>query len=101
MQGKPQVEVLNGCGVDGIARTTMKFLREHGFDVVYMGNYSNFNVKQSQVLSRSGNMNMARKIAETLGISAQFAKKKVDKNKQLEASIVLGSDYKKLKPFKK
>jgi len=98
---KTQVEVLNGCGVSGIAKNTTDYLRKSEVDVVYMGNYSRYDVANSQVIDRSGNRENALKIASFLGIDEKYVQTEKDKNKQLDASIILGKDYKNLKPFKK
>ncbi|MBN2365695.1 MAG: LytR C-terminal domain-containing protein [Calditrichaeota bacterium] len=95
-----QVEVLNGCGVPGIAKSTTAFLRHFKFDVVYMGNYSNFNEQNTRIIDRIGNINSAMKIAETLGVEEQYVTTEVDKSKQLNVTVILGKDYKSLKPFK-
>jgi hypothetical protein len=100
VQQKSQIEVLNGCGTAGIARSATDFLRKGDFDVVYMGNYKNYNVNKSMVIDRIGNKDTALKIASLMGISQQQVKTEVDKNKQLDASVILGKDYQNLKPFK-
>ena len=97
---KTQVEVLNGCGTSGIAKSVTDFLRKSEIDVVYLGNYKNFNLSKSQVIDRSGNPDIARRIARILGISEAQVKTDIDKTKQLKASILLGKDYKNLTPFK-
>ena len=96
-----QVEVLNGCGVSGLANTTTNFLRTEQIDVVYKGNYKNFNVEKSQIIDRAGNMDQAMEIAKVLGIEKSLISSDIDKNKQLAATIILGKDYKKLNPFVK
>jgi len=98
---KIQIEVLNGCGVAGIAKITTDFCRKNNLDVVDMDNYVNFAVKHSQVISRNGKKEEALHIARILGINKKYVKVKPDKNKQLAASVVLGKDYKQLKSFKK
>ncbi len=98
---KTQVEVLNGCGVDKIASRTTKFLRKHNIDVVSMGNYSRFDVKTTFILNRSGKNDKVSEVAKVLGIPATQIQLKKDLSLQLDATIVLGSDYKKLKPFQK
>ena len=52
------------------------------------------------VIDRIGNKDTALKIASLMGISQQQVKTDVDKNKQLDASVILGKDYQNLKPFK-
>ena len=97
---KMQVEVLNGCGTAGIAKSVTDFLRKSEIDVVYLGNYKNFKVAKSQVIDRTGNLENARKIARILGVNEKQVKSEIDKSKQLKASILLGKDYKSLTPFK-
>ena len=53
-RSKIQLEVLNGCGVSGVADKFSEILREEGFDVVNIGNYRSFNVENSLLISRSG-----------------------------------------------
>jgi len=96
---KSQIEVLNGCGVSGIAKTTMIYLRKVDFDVVYMGNYKNFNVPNSMVIDRIGKKDIALKIASLLGISSDQVKTEIDQSIQVDASIILGKDYTILTPF--
>jgi hypothetical protein len=96
-----QVEVLNGCGVSGLANTTTNYLRDENIDVVYKGNYQNFNVEKSQVIDRTGDKDQALKVAEVLGVDKSLVSTEVDDNKQLAVTIILGKDYKKLTPFQK
>ncbi len=96
---KSQIEVLNGCGVTGIAKTTMIYLRKVNFDVVYMGNHKNFDVPNSMVIDRIGKKEIASKIAGLLGISPDRVKTEIDQSMQVDASIILGKDYTNLTPF--
>ena len=96
-----QVEVLNGCGVSGLANTTTNYLRDENIDVVYKGNYQNFDVEKSQVIDRTGDKDKALKVAEVLGVDKSLVSTEVDNNRQLAVTIILGKDYKKLTPFQK
>ncbi len=98
---KTQIEILNGCGVSGVAMKATEYLRREEIDVVYMGNYTSFDVQNSQVLDRAGNLKNAQKIARILGIPESQVKAVINKNKQLDASVILGKDYQKLKPYQK
>jgi len=102
---KLQIEILNGCGVNGIARRATNFSRNHDLDVVSMGNYRKenrdyFKVQETQVIGWIEDRHAIEKIAGIFGISKSNISMKKDRNKQLAASVVLGADYKKLKPFK-
>jgi hypothetical protein len=66
-----------------------------------MGNYGDYNVTNSRVIDRSGNQENALKVASLLGIDEQYVQTEIDRNKQLDVSVILGKDYKNLRPFKK
>lgn len=59
-----QIAVLNGCGVSGIADKFTFKLRKHGFDVVETGNFKNFNMEHTIVISRLPNPVNAKKLRE-------------------------------------
>ncbi|TVQ10796.1 MAG: LytR family transcriptional regulator [Balneolaceae bacterium] len=92
-----QIEVLNGCGVPGIATRFTNALRNNGFDVVDSGNFESFDVRETIVIDRSGNLDHARRIARALGISEQNIIRETSPNFYLDATVVIGSDYEKLK----
>lgn len=94
-----QVEVRNGAGVDGLASRTTRYLRDHGFDVVDVGNYSTFEQEQSIVIDRIGDPEAARKVAEVLGLSEDRVRQEIRRQYYLDASVILGHDYKQLRPF--
>lgn len=91
-----QVEVLNGCGLAGAADKVTNFLRNKKFDVVQMGNYRTFDIDESIVIDRKGNIKIAEDIADSLGINRHNVIQQVNKNYLLDVSIVVGKDYKQL-----
>ncbi|MFU8861888.1 MAG: LytR C-terminal domain-containing protein [Cyclonatronaceae bacterium] len=92
-----QIEVLNGCGVPGIATRFTNTLRNNGFDVVDSGNFESFDVRETIVIDRSGNLDHAIRIARALGISEENIIRETSPNFYLDATVVIGSDYEKLK----
>ncbi|RMF61097.1 MAG: LytR family transcriptional regulator [Calditrichaeota bacterium] len=96
-----QVEVLNGCGVSGLADRITRYLRQHGIDVVDKRNYKNFNVKQTQIIARRENTERLISIAEVLGIPVSRIKVQKKESLQLDATIILGADYQTLTPLQK
>lgn len=94
-----QVEVRNGCGIDGLAGAMAAFLRERGYDVVATGDYESFGVARSMVIDRVGDMEAARKVAEALGI--RQVEQDIRPEYFLDASVVIGLDYETLHPFGK
>jgi hypothetical protein len=95
-----QIDVQNGTGVQGLGNKFMEYLREKGFDVVEMGNFSTSDIKTSMVIDRAGNMKNAGLVARTLGISEKYVIQQVNKNYFLDATVVIGRDYLELNPFK-
>jgi hypothetical protein len=92
-----QIEVLNGCGVPGIATRFTNALRNNGFDVVDSGNFESFDVRETIVIDRSGNLDHAIRIARSLGISEQNIIRETSPNFYLDATVVIGADYETLK----
>jgi hypothetical protein len=94
-----QINLLNGCGDQGVARRTMDFMRTVGFDVVEIENYSRFSVQRSFVIDRVGDSTSARKTARALGIADSLCIQRLDSTLYVRCSVVLGKDYRLLKPF--
>jgi hypothetical protein len=94
-----QVEVRNGAGVDEIAARTTRFLRDRGFDVVAIGNHRTFDREQSVVIDRVGDRKAARRVARALGLPADRVRQEIRKDLYLDASVILGRDYRQLRPF--
>lgn len=92
-----QLEVLNGAGVAGLADTFTSTLRKNGFDVVQSGNFDNFNMQHTTVISRTANKDNARRVAEALGIDESQILVEASQDFYLDATIVIGSDYSSLK----
>src|SRR5687768_1490685 len=61
-----RVEVLNGGGRQGMARTATDVLRDRGFDVVFYGNATDPDGDSSVVLDRVGRLDLAREVADAL-----------------------------------
>ena len=91
-----QLEVLNGCGIPGIATRFTDRLREYGFDVVESGNFDHFNVDNSFIISRSGHLENAKRVANAIGISEQNIIREASPDFYLDVTIVIGSDFESL-----
>jgi len=91
-----QLEVLNGCGVPGLATAFTGTLRSYGFDVVETGNFDHFNVENTYVIARTGKIDNARRLASAIGISDEFIIRETSGDFYLDVTLVLGSDYESL-----
>lgn len=96
-----QIEVLNGCGVSGLAEDFTAYLREEKIDVVNFGNYFSFDVDNSILIDRTGNKNNLKKVASVLGLSDNNLIEHLNKDYLLDFTFIIGKDFFKLKPFKK
>jgi len=90
-----RVQVLNGCGVNGLAAKASKFLRLKGYDVVDVGNTPP--LLESLVVDRVGNRDAARKLAKLLGVSEENIIQQSCDYLELDLTVILGKDYKELK----
>ncbi|MEX2465738.1 MAG: LytR C-terminal domain-containing protein [Gemmatimonadota bacterium] len=86
-----RVEVLNGGGVSGAARSATDLARGAGFDVVYFGNASSFDRVESEVVDRVGRPEFAAAVAEVLGIDN--VRSDPDPDLYVDVSVVLGSGW--------
>lgn len=92
-----RVEVQNGGGVEGMARTATDVLRTAGFDVVKFGNARAFDPERhSVVIDRVGRVAAAQAIAKALGIDSVLSEP--DPNLYVDVTVVLGSPWQPLTP---
>lgn len=94
-----QLDVLNGCGQKGVAQRFTDFLRRRNFDVVQSSNYRTFDVEESLVIDRTGDLSIARKVAYALGVDEKNIVQQINPDYYLNVSVVIGRDFSKLKPY--
>jgi hypothetical protein len=86
-----RVEVLNGSGRAGLARSATQQLRDAGFDVVFYGNAPASLGDSSVVINRVSSERVARAAAEKLGITR--VRSAIDTTLFVDATIVVGIDW--------
>ena len=96
-----QAEVLNGCGVSGLADRFTDFLRENNVDIVKTGNYIKFDIEETMVIDRTGNKANALYIAELLNMKEGNAITQINNDYFVDVTIIIGRDYFKQSPIKK
>jgi len=94
-----QLDVLNATGTPKLGQRFTDYLRARGFDVVEIGNYKDSDVAFTRVIDRAGNMQAARQVAEALGVSDQRIVQEIDRNTYLDVTVVIGKDFRSLKPM--
>lgn len=88
-RARTRVEVLNGTTRAGLARSATERLRDAGFDVVYFGNGPR--TDSSVVLDRTGRPDVARAVAEALGVP--HVRSQPDPGLYLDVTVILGADW--------
>jgi hypothetical protein len=88
------VEVLNGTGQAGRARSATRSLRRHGLDVVFFGNWDGGGlVRTTKVVVRRGiDQGPARRVAAALGTGTVVVD--VDTLRRVDVTVILGTDWK-------
>jgi hypothetical protein len=86
-----RVEVLNGAGVDQLAKRATERLRELDFDVVYYGNADGFGRDSSVAIARLDTAEPARRVADALGLHEVLHRP--DENLYLDVTVILGADW--------
>jgi hypothetical protein len=94
-----EVEVVDGVGSMRIAQQVTNVLRSQGYDVVEMKKNNDGLIERTYVIDRSGNLDAARSLATSLGISQDKVFQKIDRNVFLDVTIMVGADYTRLKAF--
>jgi hypothetical protein len=94
-----QLDILNGSGVPKLSKRFTEYLRARGFDVVETGNYKNSQVELTRVIDRAGQIKAAQQVAEALGVPKERVAQELDKNAYLDVSVVIGKDFRLLKPL--
>ena len=60
------VEVLNGCGIQGMADKFSRFLREHHIDVLNSDDADHYNYTHTLIITRTGNFQILDKVSSLL-----------------------------------
>lgn len=92
-----KVEVLNATDVRGLARRATLYLRDRGFDVLYLGTAAT-HLDSTLVLDRSGHPDRAQRVAEALG--GARVESRPDSSRYLDVTVMLGRSWRApAKPF--
>ena len=101
IQKRIQVEVLNGCGVPGIAKKFSDHLKKNNYDVVNSGNYLengrvNFNVSKTRIIDQiksPENITRANELADLLEIDQNLIESFENPSPIADLTLVIGKDY--------
>ncbi len=85
------VEVLNGCGVPGVAGRVAEQLQRAGFTVTKQGNASGFEYDRCQVITRKGNTAAVLAIVKLLNCTDVREEKQTEG--MPDVTVIIGRDY--------
>jgi len=91
-----KIEVLNGCGVDGLARKYADLLKDKGYDPVNVASYERMDLPRTYIIDRrSKEMVNGLRIAKFLGLPDVYVSYQQAKpDRMVAVSVILGQDYK-------
>lgn len=90
-----KVEVLNGCGIKGIAAKASDFLRQQQVDVVRSDNADKYDYLKTTIIGRNENFESLKVVAESLGLSVENKtniKHEPDESLGVDVTVILGKD---------
>ena len=91
-----KIEVLNGCGVQDLARVTTDYLRGKGFDVINYGNAAEEQQRTVVIDRLSSEKKWANIVAAALDINLTSAV--IDSSLCIHVLVLLGKDYDAVMP---
>ena len=109
IEKKIQIEVLNGCGEQGIAKILGDRLIRENYDIVNSGNYiengrTNFSIEESRIIDQlktTENLVRAKEMAKLVGIDNNLVESFENPSPIADITIIIGKDFKTLPVFKK
>ena len=100
-----EIEILNGCGISGIAELFTNFLRTSNYDVVSIENSKdnqgiiNFNHEKSKIIIlNKDKLKIGYELSLKLGINKKNIIKSYDEG-LWDLRLIIGSDYNRLNSF--
>lgn len=92
-----KVQILNGCGVNGLAADSKTWFIRNGYDVRDVGNADRNNYEKSRIIDRSGNLTAARELAKLLNLDeSQIFRLEGPPSRQFDLTFVIGNDNQRL-----
>ena len=98
------IEVLNGCGIQGMAGKFSRFLRENNIDVLNSDDADHYDYTHTLIITRTGNVQILDKVSSLLGFDEQDENhilNKPNSSSEFDLTVIIGNDYASIKPFMK
>ena len=93
------VEVLNGCGVSGLAQRFTNYLRREGIDVIYTGNADRMDYAITHVIQRVDDPAKIKDALEVMKLDASRIVRQENASQHVDLTIIVGRDYEELEIY--
>ena len=95
-----RVQILNGCGVSGIANEFSEYLQRQRYDVVEVGNAPTWDYENTVIINRERrDKKYINKFREIIGISKELVYPIKNDENESDITLIIGSDYESLKIY--
>ena len=98
------IEVLNGCGVKGLAGEVSNFFRLNNIDVLNSDDADNYEYSHTLVILRKGNDKILETVSSLLELNLEDKNhilNEPDSNSEVDLTVIIGNDYKTIQPIMK
>jgi len=96
-----KVQVLNGCGVSGIANEFSEFLQRKRYDIIEVGNAPTWDYENTVIINRERrDKKYIDKFRELIGIPKELVYPIKNDENESDVTLIIGSDYESLKIYK-
>jgi hypothetical protein len=93
-----RIQLMNGCGVKGLAQRAASALRTRGFDVRETRNAPSNSEPVTRINDRIGNILLAQRVADSLGVNYSHVGRDTTRiQPDIDVTVILGMDYDQLK----
>ena len=93
------IQILNGCGVSGISKRYKDYFTKQGYRVVDVDNADHFNYSHTEIQYKNLSAANLDELSGLLGLGTDQIQKR-SRFTKADVSIILGSDYEDLKPYR-
>ena len=97
-----KIEVLNGCGIQGLAAKTAEFLRLKQLDVVRSDDADHHNYPKTVIIQRNENIKSLKHVSDSFGVlmnDESRIKIVPDETLGVDVTVILGKDYETFPEF--
>ncbi len=98
-----KIEVLNGCGVAGVAGQLSEYLRDNNLDVVRSENADHFEYNETIIVQKNENLEALQRVTRALGFDLNDRRRiavKPDPSADVALTVIIGKDFQTLPALK-